>query len=77
MENMGDVKFGCKGWLLSNSGRNSGVRALRTHSGRTGSVRTLELNSGRTGRRGRSEGTSDACVFFADAMRPGPSLVSL
>jgi len=57
---------GCKGVLLCNSGRNSGVRALKTDSGRTGSVRTLELNSGRTGRTGRSEGASDACVFFAD-----------
>jgi len=55
MENRGDVKSGCKGGLLSNSGRNSGVRALGTDSGRTGCVRTLELNSGRTGRTGRSD----------------------
>jgi len=66
MENRGDVKSGCKGVLLRNSARNSGVRALGTDSGRTGSVRTLELNSGCTGRTGRSEGASDACVFFAD-----------
>jgi len=66
MENRGDVKSGCKGVLLRNSGRNSGVRALGTHSGLTGSVRTLELNTGRTGRTGRSEDASDACVFFAD-----------
>jgi len=51
---------------MRNSGRNSPVRALGTDSGRTGSLRTLELNSGRTGRTGRSEGASDACVFFAD-----------
>jgi len=67
MENRGDVKSGCKQVLLRNSGRNSGVRELGTDSGRTGSVCTLELNSGRTGRAGRSEGASDACVFFADA----------
>ena len=53
---------GCKGVLLRNSERNSGVLALGTDSGRTGSVRTLELNSG------RSEGASDACVFFADVV---------
>jgi len=51
----GDVKSGCKGVLLRNSGRNSAVRALGTDSGRTGSVRTLQLNSGRTGRTGRSD----------------------
>ena len=67
MENRGDVKSGCKGVLLRNSGRNSGMWALGTDSGRTGSVRTLELKSGRTGSTGRSEGASDACVFFADA----------
>jgi len=55
MENRRDVKSGCKGVLLRNSGRNSGVRALGTDSGRTGSVRMLELNSGRTGRTGLSE----------------------
>ena len=66
MENRGDVKSGCKGVLLRNSGRICGVLALGADSGRTGSVRTLELNSGRTGRTGRSEGASDACVFFAD-----------
>jgi len=66
MENRDDVKSGCKGVLLHNSGCNSGVRALGTDSGGTGSVRTLELNSGRTGRTGRSEGASHACVFFAD-----------
>jgi len=42
MENRGDVKSGCKGVLLCNSGRNSGVRALGTDSGRTGSVRTQD-----------------------------------
>ena len=46
MENRGDVKSGCKGVLLRNSRRNSGVRALGTDSGHTGSVPTLELNSG-------------------------------
>jgi len=66
MENREDVKSGCKGVLLRNSGRNSGVRALGTDSGHTGSLRTLELNSGRTGHTGRSEGASDACLFFAD-----------
>jgi len=69
MENRGDVQSGCKAVLLRNSGRNSGVRALGTDSGRTGTVWTLELNSGCTGRTGRSEGASDACVFFADAPR--------
>jgi len=64
MENRGEVKSGCKGVLVRDSGRNSGVRALGRDSGRTGSVRTLELNSGRTERRGRSEGASDACVFL-------------
>jgi len=68
MENRGDVKSGCKGVLLRNSVRNSGVRVLGTDSGRTGSVRTLELNSGRTGRTGRSEAASDGCVFFADVL---------
>jgi len=67
MENRGDVKSGSKGVLLRNSGCTSGVRALGTDSGRSPSVRTLELNTGRTGRTGRSEGASDACVFFADA----------
>ena len=66
MENRGDIMCGCKGGLLRNSGRNSGMRALGTDSARTGSVQTLELNSGRTGSTGRSEGVSDACVFFAD-----------
>jgi len=66
MENRGDVKSGCKGVLLHNSGRNSGVRALGTDSGRMGSVPTLELNSRHTGRTGCSEGVSDACVFFAN-----------
>ena len=55
MENRGDVKSRCKGVLLRNSGRNSGVQALGMDSGRTGSVQTLELNSGRTGRPGRSD----------------------
>jgi len=55
MENRGDVRSGCKGVLLRNSGCNSGVRAVGTDSGRTGSVRTLELNSGLTGRTGRSD----------------------
>jgi len=64
MENRGDVKSGCKGWLLRNLGHNSAVQGLGTVSGRTGSVRTLELNTGRTGRTGRSEGTSDAYAFF-------------
>jgi len=44
MENRGDVKSGCKGVLLRNSGRHSGVQAWGTDSGRWGSVRTLELN---------------------------------
>jgi len=74
MENRGDVKSGCKGVLLRNSGRNSGVRALGTDSGRTGSVRTLELNSGRTGRKGCSEGAADACVFFANEPRKGRTI---
>jgi len=43
IENRGDVKSGCKGVLLRNSGRNSGVQPLGTDSRRTGSVRTLEL----------------------------------
>jgi len=55
MENRGDVKSRCKGVLLRNSGRNSGVRALGVDSGRTGSVRTLELNTGCTGHTGRSD----------------------
>ena len=55
MDNRGDIKSGCKGVLLCNSGRNSGMRGLGTDSGRTGSVRTLELNTGRTGRTGRSD----------------------
>jgi len=69
MENRGDVKSGCKGVLLRNSGRNSGVRALGTDSGRTGTVRTLELNSA------RSDGASDACVFFADVGRTAIALL--
>jgi len=55
MENRGDIKSGCKGVLLRNSGRSSGVWMLRTDSGRTGSVRTLQLNSARTGRTGSSD----------------------
>jgi len=55
MENRGDVKSGCKGVLLCNSGRNSGVRALGTDSGPTRIVPMLELNSGSTGRTGRSD----------------------
>jgi len=54
MENRGAVKSGCKGVLLRNSRRNSGVRALWTYSGRKGSVQMLELNSGHTGGTGRS-----------------------
>jgi len=76
MENRVDVKSGCKGVLLRNSGRNSGVRVLGTHSGRTGSVRTLELNSRRTRGTGRSEGASDASVFFADAWDAGDALLT-
>jgi len=64
----GGVKSRCKGVLLRNSGRNSGVRAFGMDAGRTGRVLTLELNSGRTGRTGRSEGGSDACIFFADVL---------
>jgi len=55
MENCGDLRFRCNGWLLCNSGRNSGVRALGMDSGRGGSVQTLELNSGRPGGTGRSD----------------------
>jgi len=50
MDNREDVRSRCKGWLLRNSGRNSGVRALGT-------------DSGCMGRTGHSEGASDACVF--------------
>jgi len=59
MENSGDIKSGCKGWLLRNSRRNSGVLAGGADSGRTGSVPILELNLVRTGRTGHSDDVSD------------------
>jgi len=55
MENRGDVKSKCKGLLLHNSGRNSGVQALATDSVRMKSLQKLELPSGPTGHTGPSD----------------------
>jgi len=60
MVNRGNVKSGCKGWLLHNSGRNSGVLAWGTDSRPTGSVLTFQLNSGPTGHMGHTDDLSGA-----------------